>query len=349
MTRRREAFAIGGTSVAAGTQATVQLPLPGLYTNDPLHMPVHVVHGVRDGPAVFVSGAVHGDEINGVEIIRRLLRMPQLRRLRGTLLAVPIVNIFGLHNRSRYLPDRRDLNRSFPGTETGSLAGRLARVFIDEIVARTDLGIDLHTAAIHRANLPQIRADINDPILAPLARAFSAPVLLHSAAPAGSLRYAAADIDVPVMVYEAGEALRFEEVSIRVGLRGVVNVLRLLDMLPATKRKASRPSAVLRSSSWQRAPQSGILRTQATLGDLVEKGALLGVVADPAGASETPITAPFDGVVIGRTHLPLVFEGEGLFHLGRTRHTSLLEEHLDALHETEGITTPELIEEPPIV
>ncbi|MCB1801663.1 MAG: succinylglutamate desuccinylase/aspartoacylase family protein, partial [Gammaproteobacteria bacterium] len=206
--KTRPAFQIGDRLVRPGQRQSVQLELPGLYTNDPVSMSVQVLHGTKDGPVVFVSAAVHGDEINGVEIIRRLLRMPQVKRLRGTLLAVPIVNVFGFHNRSRYLPDRRDLNRSFPGSMAGSMAGRLAHVFTTEIIARSDVGIDLHTAAIHRDNLPQIRADINDPILEPLARAFSAPVLLHSAAPSGSLRGAASEHDVPVMVYEAGEALR---------------------------------------------------------------------------------------------------------------------------------------------
>lgn len=349
MTDKRQAFPIGGQLVPAATRRSVNLSLPGLYTNDPVSMPVHVIHGRHEGPIVFVSAAVHGDEINGVEIIRRLLRLPQMKRLYGTLLAVPIVNVFGFHNRSRYLPDRRDLNRSFPGNVSGSMAGRLGHVFMSEIVRRADFGIDLHTAAVHRDNLPQIRADINDPILEPLAKAFSAPVLLHSAAPAGSLRGAAADIGVPVMVYEAGEALRFEEMSIQIGLRGVMNVLRRLSMLPISKRKPSKPSAVLRSSTWQRAPQSGILRAQSKLGTMVRKGEILGVVADPTGESEMVLEAPFDGVVIGRTNLPLVFEGEALFHVGRTRQTTLLEQHLDALHEGTAITPPELIEEPPIV
>jgi hypothetical protein len=346
---QRPDFAIADAQVTPGSSTRVNLPLPGLYTNDPVTMPVHVTHGRRDGPVVFISAAVHGDEINGVEIIRRLLHMPQLRRLHGTLLLVPIVNLFGFHNRSRYLPDRRDLNRSFPGNTTGSMASRLAQVFVSEVVARADLGIDLHTAAIHRDNLPQIRADINDPLLAPLAKAFSAPVLLHSAAPTGSLRGAAAELGVSVMVYEAGEALRFDEVSIRIGLRGIINTLRQLAMLPAARRAKSRPSAQLRSSTWLRAPQSGILRAQAGLGDLVEKGAALALVADPAGHSEQVVAAPYDGVVIGRTNLPLVFEGEAVFHVGRARQTSLLESHLDLLQDASELAPPELIEEPPIV
>ncbi|MDJ0740818.1 MAG: succinylglutamate desuccinylase/aspartoacylase family protein [Gammaproteobacteria bacterium] len=348
MARHRQAFRVGRSDVAAGTRSTITLELPGLYTNDPVSMSVHVIHGKLDGPVVFVSAAVHGDEINGVEIIRRLLRTPALKRLRGTLLAVPIVNVFGFHNRSRYLPDRRDLNRSFPGSESGSLASRLGHVFMADVVNGADLGIDLHTAAIHRDNLPQIRADITDPILQPLAKAFSAPVLLHSAAPPGSLRSAAADIDVPVMVYEAGEALRFDELCIQFGVRGVINVLRLLDMLPPSRRRPSKPSAVLRSSSWQRAPRSGILRAQTRLGDLVGKGDTLGVIADPNGDAEVALEAPYDGVLIGRANLPLVFEGEALFHVGRTRQTSLLEQHLDAFSDGNDIAPPELIEEPPI-
>lgn len=348
-TARRPAFELDGHAVPAGERQTIDLNLPGLYTNDPVLMPVHVLHGRHDGPVVFVSAAVHGDEINGVEIIRRLLRMPQMKRLRGTLLAVPIVNIFGFHNRSRYLPDRRDLNRSFPGSTSGSLAGRLGHVFMSHIVAHADIGIDLHTAAVHRDNLPQIRADLNDPILGCLAKVFSAPVLLHSAAPEGSLRGAAAGIGIPVMAYEAGEALRFEELSIQIGLRGIMNVLRRLAMLPASKGRTSKPSAVLRSSSWQRAPQSGILRSQARLGTIVSKGEILGVVADPVGVSEVPLPAPFDGVVIGRANLPLVFEGEALFHVARTRQTSLLEQHLGTLQDGTDIAPPELIEEPPIV
>jgi predicted deacylase len=346
---RRADFPISNIQIAPGSVERVNLPLPGLYTNDPVSMPVHVFHGKYDGPIVFVSAAVHGDEINGVEIIRRLLHIPQLKKIKGTLLLVPIVNVFGFHNRSRYLPDRRDLNRSFPGNDRGSMASRLANVFISEVVARADLGIDLHTAAVHRDNLPQIRADINDPALAPLAKAFSAPVLLHSAAPTGSLRAAASELGVTVMVYEAGEALRFDEACIRIGLRGILNMLRQLAMLPSTRRAKTRPSAELRSSTWLRASQSGILRAQAGLGELVAKGSPLAVVADPAGSSETVIETPFDGVVIGRTNLPLVYEGEAAFHVGRTRQTSLLESHLDQLQDTDELAPPELIEEPQII
>ncbi len=341
-------FQIDGVEVRPGQRAVVDVELPGLYTDTSVKMPVHVVHGRRPGPTLFVSGALHGDEINGVEIIRRLLLQPRLRRLHGTLLAVPIVNVFGFHNRSRYLPDRRDLNRSFPGREQGSLAGRLAHVFLKHVVSRADVGIDLHTAAIHRDNFPQVRVDMNVERLAKLAKAFAAPVLIHSAPPEGSLRFAAAEGAVDILVYEAGEALRFDEISIRIGLRGVVNVMHELGML-RLRRKPPKPSALIRSTSWVRAPSSGIARTLVKLGDIVAKDEALALLGDAGGQDEQALLAPFDGIVIGRANLPLVYEGEAMFHIGRTRQTSLLEMHLDAMHDEDPFSLPELVEDPGIV
>jgi predicted deacylase len=344
----RPDFEIHGSRVKAGERAYVDIPLPGLYTETPVNMRVHVLHGRREGPILFVSAALHGDEINGVEIVRRLLLQPHLRKLRGTLLVVPIVNVFGFHNQSRYLPDRRDLNRSFPGREQGSLAGRLAHVFLGEVVARANCGIDLHTAAVHRDNFPQIRADMSLNDLAPLAKAFAAPVLIHSAPPEGSLRHSGAAAQVPIMVYEAGEALRFDEVSIRIGLRGTMNVMRELGML-VLKRKPPKPSAVVRSTSWVRAPSSGIARMSVGLGDMVSKEDVLAFVGDAGGNGEDPIICPFNGVIIGRANLPLVYEGEAVFHVGRTRQTSLLEEHLGAMQDGDQFSLPEIVEEPEIV
>lgn len=344
----RQGFELGKALVGPGERTIVDVPLPGLYTETSVNMPVHVLHGRREGPTLFVSAAVHGDEINGVEIVRRLLLQPQLKKLRGTLLVVPIVNVLGFHNQSRYLPDRRDLNRSFPGRGQGSLAARLAHIFLSDVVMRADFGIDLHTAAIHRDNLPQIRADMSLEALGPLAKAFAAPVLIHSAPPEGSLRHSAASENVPILVYEAGEALRFDEVSIRIGLRGIVNVMRELGMI-SLKRKSPKPSAVLRSTTWVRAPSSGIARMVAKLGDVVSKGDVLAYVGDAGGDDEEPMVAPLSGVIIGRANLPLVYEGEAIFHIGRTRQASLLEEHMDALQDGDQFSLPELVEEPEIV
>src|SRR5690606_33813431 len=160
-----------------GTRATLDLPVGQLYTHETVNMPVHVIHGKQPGPAVFISAAIHGDELNGIEIVRRLVALPLLKKLRGVLLAVPVVNVLGAYQKSRYLPDRRDLNRSFPGSDKGSLASRLAHTFLAEVVAHAQYGIDLHTGAIHRDNFPQIRADLDDKKTAQLAAAFGAPVL----------------------------------------------------------------------------------------------------------------------------------------------------------------------------
>jgi hypothetical protein len=336
---------INGITVNPGQRTTIDLPVGKLYTHTPVNMPVHVVVGKRSGPRLFVSAAIHGDEINGVEIIRRLLNIAGLKRLRGTLVAVPIVNVHGLIHHTRYLPDRRDLNRSFPGSETGSLAARLAHLFMKEIVANCTHGIDLHTGAIHRSNLPQVRANMDDEETERLARAFGAPVIISSNLRDGSLREAAAEHGIPMLLYEAGEALRFDEVSIRAGVKGIVHVMRALDMLAPSrvKRKKNFEPVVARSSSWVRASDSGILRAMAPLGMRVKKDTLLGMISDPFGEKEAMITATYSGVVIGRTNLPLVNEGDALFHIARFDRAQQAADKVELFQESH---IPEIEDEP---
>jgi len=315
-----EPITVNGVTVEPGRRQTIDLPVAKLYTHTMLAMPVHVVNGKRGGPRLFVSAAIHGDELNGVEIIRRLLKLPILSRLRGTLIAIPIVNVHGFLERSRYLPDRRDLNRSFPGHERGSLASRVASLFMEEIVGQCSHGIDLHTAGVHRSNLPQIRANLEDKETARLAEAFGTPVLIDANIRDGSLRQAAMEQGIPMLLYEAGEALRFDEVAIRAGVHGIVQVMRALDMLPAVRKKKTPYKPVLaRSSSWVRSPDSGILRAMVSLGTQVEKDTLLGIVADPFGERDVELRSPYNGIIVGRTNLPLVHEGEALFHVARFR------------------------------
>jgi len=317
---------IGGREIRPGSNQLVELELPLLYTHTPVVMPTQVIRGRRPGPCLFVSAAVHGDEINGVEIIRRLIHSTVLRNLRGTLIAVPVVNVYGFVRLSRYLPDRRDLNRSFPGSETGSLAARLANAFLEEVVAKADYGIDLHTGAVHRENLPQVRASFEEKDLVErMAKAFGSPVILNADLRDGSLRDAARNLGVPVIVYEGGEALRFDEFVIRAGVRGVLGVMRELAMLrpvPGQRKKPQPVPVVARSSQWVRAPQSGILRAVKPLGARVGKNEVLGQIADPIGANEVAVRAPAGGVVIGKVNLPLVNEGEALYHIARFAETS---------------------------
>ena len=312
-----EELRINGEDIPPGSSVTLELPLPELYTRTPMTMPVQVRRGKRAGPSLFVCAAVHGDELNGVEIIRRLMRRRALSRIRGTIIAVPIVNVYGVIDRSRYLPDRRDLNRSFPGSSRGSLAARLANLFMTEIVARCTHGIDLHTGAIHRENLPQVRGNLDDEETLRLARLFGVPVLINAVLRDGSLREATAARGIPMLLYEAGEALRFDELSIRAGVQGILNVMRGLDMLPPARgrKRASREPFVARSSSWVRAPASGIFSGRVSLGAHVKKDEQLGTITETVGDAESVIRAPLGGIVIGRSNLPLVLEGEALFHV----------------------------------
>jgi predicted deacylase len=310
-----------------------------LYTHAPVEMPVHVINGRRDGPRLFITAAIHGDELNGIEIIRRLLNARMMKRLRGSLIAVPIVNVFGVLNQSRYLPDRRDLNRCFPGTEKGSLAARVADLLITEIVNQCTHGIDLHTGALHRTNLPQIRAAMDEPVTASLAMAFGTPVVLNSNLRDGSLREAAAELGIPTLLYESGEALRFDETCIKVGVRGIINVMRTLGMLPQLKKtRVKKEPVTIRSSIWARAPIGGIVRTHIKLGEQVESGQQLATISDPFGNTETAVVSPYSGIIIGRSNLPLVNEGEALFHVAK------IPKKADAQLVTEAVEELEVID-----
>jgi len=318
----RKGFEIGTERVLAGTKQLVDLPVSRLSNHTPVTLPVHVLHGHEPGPTMFVSAAVHGDELNGVEIIRRLLKTLGAGSIRGTLLCVPIVNAYGFIGRSRYLPDRRDLNRSFPGTPNGSLAARLAHLFLNEVVVRSQFGIDLHTAAVHRVNLPQIRsAFARSPRCRELGHAFGVDVMLEAPERPGSLRKAAREKGVDVLVYEGGEGLRFDEFAIRAGVDGIINVmlkegmLQLPDGVAAPAATRARPTVIANASRWLRAPEGGVLRTSRRIGDAVSEGETIGAVANPYEDCETPIRADHRGIIIGRTTLPVVNMGDALFHI----------------------------------
>jgi predicted deacylase len=339
---------IAGVSIRPGESRVLRVPVTQHMTAGQVELAAHVVHGRRPGPRLFVSAALHGDEINGTETLRRLLAMPLIRRLRGTLVAVPVVNVYGFVAQQRYLPDRRDLNRSFPGSPGGSLAARVAHAFLTNFVEGCTHGIDLHTGAIHRTNLPQVRARLSLPGVEEMARAFGAPVLLNSSLRPGSLRAAAHEAGVPVIVYEAGEALRFDELSIRAGVRGIVSVMRHLGMLPPRKREKPLPSAfVAHKSVWVRASETGMLVTRIRLGAEIEKGMELGRIHDPLGEGQRAVRSPVHGILIGRTNLPLANEGDALFHIATFDELEHVIEELEAFREDPELDPLE-DEEPPI-
>lgn len=316
---KRPSFDLAGARVAAGARQTVNLPVSTLSDHTPVTLSAHVVHGRQDGPTVFVSAGIHGDEVIGVEIVRRLLRAKNLKSLRGTLIVVPIVNTFGFLNHSRYLPDRRDLNRCFPGSPNGSLASRLAHIFLNDIVARCSLGIDLHSAAVHRMNLPQVRVSANNRTTLQLAHVFGAPVILTSALREGSLRQAAKDIGVDVLLYEAGEGMRFDEMSVRAGVAGILRVLNNVGMLSSAGiAKPKAKSILCANSTWLRAPAGGLLRLYKAEGDIVAEGDVVAAISDPFGDREIEVVARFSGIVVGRAVMPVVHEGDALFHIAAT-------------------------------
>jgi len=333
---KNKAFTIGDVTIKPGENQYLELPLPGLYSHSKIHMPVHVYCGKDAGPTLFVSAAVHGDEINGVEIIRRLKNSTSVKRLKGTLITVPVVNVYGFINKSRYLPDRRDLNRCFPGSEKGSMASILANTFLTNISQRCDYGIDLHTAAISRDNLPQIRALLANEEIKELAMAFGAPVVLDAPLREGSLRESAAKSGTKILLYEAGEALRFDEISIRAGVSGIISVMRKIGMLPKSRRRVKLAPAIAHSSQWVRAPHSGILRATNPMGNRINKGDILGYVSDPFGEVEVEIKAPVSGMVIGRTTLPLMFEGEAIFHIAKFDELGEAESVYETFHSHVG-------------
>lgn len=315
----RQAIVIANEEIRAGESRCVKLALAMLYTSTPIEIPVYVSHGKKDGPVLFITAAIHGDEINGVEIIRRLHHIPRLKRLRGTLITIPVVNVYGFMLHSRYLPDRRDLNRQFPGSEKGSMASKLAHLIMTEIVQHSTHGIDLHTGAIHRSNYPQVRYCQRSLQSALMAKAFATPVIVPSNIRDGSLRHSTDNIDIPMIVYEAGEALRFDEFSVKLGVRGVLRVMNYLGMLSPSQGKhiARRipEVAVAKSTFWIRAEASGMMLKSKALGSKVSKDELLCLIVDPLGNSEIRICCPYEGLVIGKTNIPLVNEGDALFHV----------------------------------
>lgn len=314
----REPILIAKEEIPAGQSRCVKLSLAMLYSSTPLEIPVYVFHGKKPGPILFITAAIHGDEINGVEIIRRLHQMPLLKRLRGTLITIPLVNAYGFFLRSRYLPDRRDLNRQFPGSSKGSMASKLAHLIMTEIVMHSTHGIDLHTGAEHRSNYPQTRFSYPCAQSIELAESFAAPIMIASNIRDGSLREATNNLNIPLIVYEAGEALRFDELAIRVGVRGVLNVMRSLEMFPKTKKQSKRmPITPMRaeSTSWVRAPESGMIIRSKCLGEKVEKGAPLCAIIDPLGNNEMTVCSPCKGLIISKTNIPLVNEGDAIFRV----------------------------------
>jgi len=308
-------FIFAGARLSPGTRAHLSLPAGRLPSGTQVSVPIEVVNGATSGPTIWLSGAVHGDEIVGVEIIRQVLEEIDGARLAGTVIAAPVVNVFGFVTESRYLPDRRDLNRSFPGSNRGPLAGRLARIFVDEVLDKADMGIDFHAGSDDRTNLPQIRGNMDDAETRRLATAFGAPLIVHSRTIKGSLRATALKRGKRVLLFEGGEPRRFSTQAVDAGVAGTLRVMKALEMIDSAPASPETPPAESRSTTWLRAARGGIFRLETRLGDRVGKGDRLGIITGPVGRDGSVVKARVTGIVMGHSVNPLVHQGDGLIHI----------------------------------
>jgi len=305
-----------GEKIAAGASRDVNLPMSESYSSMTVKIQIHIRRAREDGPVVFVTAALHGDEINGTGAVRQLIQDEDFRLRRGAVILVPVLNLLAFERHSRYLPDRRDLNRSFPGAAEGSLAGRLASTIFNEIVSRCDYGIDLHTASVRRTNYPTVRGDLTNPQVRRLAESFGSEIIVNGKGPRGSFRRAACLAGCPTIIMEGGEVLKVEPGIVEIAVRGVKNVLRQLKMLDGNAESPAY-QVVIEKSKWIRAERGGFLHFHVKPGDIIEKNQPLATNTTLLGREHCTLYAPFNAVVIGMTSLPAISPGEPICNLGK--------------------------------
>ncbi|WP_246601980.1 succinylglutamate desuccinylase/aspartoacylase family protein [Hymenobacter profundi] len=306
---------LNGLTIQPGERVMTRLVISRLPSGTIIDVPVHVFRSREPGPTVLLMAGMHGDEVNGVETVRRLIQQDLLWPLRGTIIAIPLLNIYGFLNFSREVPDGKDVNRSFPGNPRGSLASRVAHRFMREIMPLVDYGIDFHTGGASRSNHPQVRCLLDHEPSATLARTFAAPFTLHAKLRRGSLREAAFGLGKSIIVYETGESLRFDEAGIELAVAGTYRVLHHLGMV-AEATPATQPSIVCWRGRWLRARFAGLFRSQVRKGDYIEQGQVYGIITDPYGEMAVRLESPVSGYVVGLNHMPVVNQGDALLHIG---------------------------------
>lgn len=301
--------------IGPGEEVRIDIRIARLPSNTWIDLPVFVFRSKVEGASLLLTAGIHGDEINGIEIVRRLITRKMLIPERGTVIAIPLVNVYGFINNSRNLPDGKDLNRCFPGGNTGSLAKQIAHIIMSEIVPHVDYGIDFHTGGAKISNYPQIRALLNNEENMELAKSFGAPYLINSNLIDKSFRKAAAHLGKQILVYEGGESLRLDPYAIQEGMDGVIRVLNFLEIKQSFLRE--QKSTILRERSWTRAKMSGIFNAKVNGGEKVYKNQLIAVITDPYGSLRIPVKSPINGFVIGINNMPVVNAGDALFHIGK--------------------------------
>lgn len=305
-----------GEIIKPGEVRNIDLPVSETFISSAVHIPLQVRRGEEAGPVLFVTAALHGDEINGTGAIRQLILEPDLEITRGTLILVPVLNVLGFERHSRYLPDRRDLNRSFPGSAEGSLASRIAALIFREIVARADFGIDLHTASVRRTNYPNVRGDLSIPEVRQLALAFGSEIIINGKGPDKALRREACKSGCPTIIMEGGEVWKVEPGIVETAVRGIGNCLRYLGMV---RNKVRKPpfQVIIETTKWIRAENGGFLQFHVQPGEIVDNEQPLATNTNLLGERINTLLSPFEGVVIGMTSLPSVSPGEPVCHIGQ--------------------------------
>jgi predicted deacylase len=310
-----EVITIAGTDIKFGQDVKIELNVARLPSNMMINIPVHVYRGKVDGPVLLLMAGMHGDEVNGIEIIRRMVVDKTIFPEKGTLIVIPILNIFGFLNYSREVPDGKDVNRSFPGSTRGSLASRIAYLFMKEIFPLIDYGLDFHTGGGNRSNYPQIRCKVDIESHYELAKVFGAPFLLNAKLRDKSLRKEATLKGKPIIVYEAGESKRLDEFAITQGIAGTLRVMNHLGICDHPVEPSTN-SILFQKSSWIRANRAGLFRSIINPGDAVSKNQLLGTITDPFGEVELKIKSPANGFIVGLNYSPVIGQGDALIHIG---------------------------------
>lgn len=312
---------IFGESIVPGENKTINVEIARLHTTTKLNIPIIVRRSKIDGPVILFSAGIHGDEINGIEIVRQLISKKINKPKRGTIICIPIINVYGFVNKSREFPDGRDLNRVFPGSKTGSLASRFAFHLLTEILPKVQYAVDFHAGGASRFNAPQIRLTQNNEELKVLADVFNAPFTLYSKNIPGSFRSSSEKLNVKMLLFEGGKSLDINNDITDEGVNGAKRLLLHLDMLNPKHAVAEQksPTIYIEKSGWIRARCSGLLHDFNTVGTFVKKGTILATITDPYGKFERKVKAPNDGYVINANHSPIVYEGDAIYHLSNTQ------------------------------
>ncbi len=305
---------INGHRIQPGESTRMEVNIARLPSHSEINISISVIRALEDGPVVLLSGGLHGDEINGIETVRRLLNSDLFKLKKGAIIYVPIINVFGFINFSREVPDGKDINRSFPGNKTGSLASRVAYFMMKQIIPKIDYGIDYHTGGASRTNYPQIRCVVKDEINFDLAKAFNAPFILNSPFRPNSLRKTASKMGKRILVFEGGESLRMDKFAIQEGVSGTLRLLKYLKMIEKAP-EAKAPSILITKSTWVRARFSGLFLNKINSGDVVHKKQILGSITDPFGEFKKTIQSPVNGYIIGLNNNPVVHQGDALMHI----------------------------------